>query len=178
MAIPNASQALSCIDPASSLEQYLSSDSVIFTATAGEVTEFISKSADESHSRMYDSGYTGQVVEVREVHKGNVNSSQWVYFLKDENWGYLCTNQPPEAGTENVYIVSSANANFDLPTVVQVFAVDSEYAEDLLANIKPGQGYLNKQTAATWREQLGRNLRQMVFILRIKLHEWRYWASE
>jgi hypothetical protein len=179
----NSVSALSCLDPASSIEYYVSEEqNTIFTAVAGNTVEHITQKAstDGDPNRQYNAGYVGQYVSVTDVHKGNVESEKWIYYSVNPTWGYMCTNQPPEVGTTNVYVVRNDNGNFDLPSVVQVFAVDSEYAKILLAALEESEtaGNLQEKSAENLKEDLGGVLREMLTILRIKLAEWRFWTAQ
>ena len=181
--VPQSASALSCLDPASSIEYYISEEqNTIFTAVAGETVEHITQkaSAEGDPNRQYNAGYVGQYVSVSDVHKGTIQSEKWVYFSVDGTWGYMCTSQPPSVGTTNLYVVRSDNGNFDLPTVVQVFVVDSDYAKLLLAELEQAEmaGFLQEKTAENWKQELGRTLREMVTILRIRLAEWRFWVGQ
>ncbi len=181
IALPQSAAALSCLDPASSIEYYISEEqNTIFTATAGDTVEHITQKAstDGDPNMQYNAGYVGQFVTVSEVYKGSSEAQKWVYYNVNGTWGYMCTNQPPAVGATALYVVNNGTGTFDLPTVVQVFEVDSEYAKQLLAGLTDSEGYLQETTADNWKEDLGQTLREMVTILRIKLAEWRFWGSQ
>ena len=183
IAVPLPASALSCLDPDSSIEYYLSEENnAIFTAVAGEMVEHVTQeaSSDGDPNRQYNEGYVGQLVSVSEVHKGSVESEKWVYYTTNSTWGYMCTNQPPEVGTTNVYIVNNGNGSFDLPSVVQVFAVDSDYAATLFAELSESdeEGYMYESTASNWLQDLEQTLREMATIVRIKLAEWQFWSKQ
>lgn len=180
---PHLTYALSCLDPASSIEYYIEDEQItIATAVAGETMEHITQpaSTDGDPNRAYDAGYVGQRISVLEAHKGYIESEKWVYYNVNPTWGYMCTNQPPEAGVTSVYVLNNSVGAFDLPGVVQVYAVDSQYAESLLAAIKAGDitGSMRETSAESWTQDLAQTLREMVTILRIRLAEWRFWVAQ
>lgn len=177
--VPNSTQALSCLDPASMLENYVSDPNyTIFTATPSDTVEHVQERAAEEY--MFDSGYTGQLLTVSAVHKGTMDSQGWVYYRKDSTWGYLCTNEPPAAGTESLYILSNDNGMFDLPQVVNVYPINSDLANNLLTALAESgaEGYRNDVTEQNLRERIASALREMVFVAKIKLAEWRFWGNQ
>jgi hypothetical protein len=177
---PATSFALSCLDPASSIDYHATdADYTVVTAKAGEATEYVQNKATGEQPFMNDSGYTGQYITVSESHRGGMDSQAFVYFQKNETWGYMCTNQPPAAGVESIYVLTKDNSPFGLTRVVQVYSLDSEYATDLLAALEldGATGEVFARTAASWQSGLAGNLREMVFFIRLKLNEWRLWKA-
>lgn len=175
---PVPAQALSCLDPRGMIENFATEPTyTIFTANPGKTVEHTKETASEPF--MQDSGYTGQYVEVSEVHKGMMDSKAWVYFQKDSTWGYLCTNQPPKTGEVSVYIINNDNSATSLPQVVNVFSLNDEIAMELLEKLANDneEGYLNEQTPQTIKQRVADSLRELIFIARIKLAEWRFWGS-
>jgi hypothetical protein len=177
---PATSYALSCMDPASSIENHATNAQyTIVTATAGEVTEYVQNKATDEQPFMNDGGYTGQYISVSESHKGGMDSQAYVYFQKNMSWGYMCTNQPPKAGVASIYVLAKDNSPFGLTRVVQVYSLDSLYANDLLAALEldGATGEVFERTAASWQAGLAATLREMVFFIRLKLNEWRMWKA-
>jgi hypothetical protein len=178
--IPSTAAALSCLDPASSIEYHATDpDYTIVTAKAGEVIEYVQTKAASDQSFMQDSGYTGQYINVKESHRGGMDSQAFVYFRKDATWGYMCTSNPPAVGEESIYVLSKEHGTFGLTHVVQVYALDSVHATDLLAALETegAKGQVYTKDAATWQQDLAEDLREMVFFIRLKLNEWRFWMA-
>ena len=182
--IPGQSQALSCLDPAGMREYYVSEPNyVVVTATAGDTKEFVKEKAAAGDPNMqHDSGYSAQFVEVSEVHKGGVADSQWVYFEKDGTWGYLCSGGPAEKGTEMLYIINQSDGMFALPQVVNLYEADSPLAKDILTALEAeedsGEPYLDTVSKDDWVNRLKNELKEMAFIIEIKLTEWKFWLAK
>src|SRR5690606_36241564 len=103
-AIPDQSQALSCLDQESMVTHIVSDpDYIVVTAVPTANKEFVKEKATEAH--LHDSGYTGQFLKISEAHKGSVSEQQWVYFTKDSTWEYLCAGEPPALNTERIYVI-------------------------------------------------------------------------
>ena len=184
--MPSTSQALSCLDPASMLQYYTTEDDyIIFTATAGEVKEYVKEAADKTGldpNMQFDSGYTGQYVEVTEAHKGYPEKLQWVYFEKNSTWGYMCSSGPAEVGQETLYIVSQNHGLFELPRVVNTYPADSALAADIIAALEAAETdnepMVSEVTTEDWKNRLRTDIVEMIFIVRIKLSEWRWWNTQ
>jgi hypothetical protein len=182
--IPMQSQALSCLDPASMVEYYVSEPNyIVFTATAGDIKEFVKeKAAAGDPNTQYDSGYSSQFVEVSEVHKGGVANSLWVYFQKDGTWGYLCSGGPAQDGTEMLYIINQSDGMFALPQVVNLYEADSDMAKNILkalaADEEAGEPYLDTVSKDDWLSRLKNELKEMAFVIEIKLAEWKFWLTK
>ena len=134
---PSSSYALSCIDPDGMIEHIVSTpDYVVVTATPTENKQHVKEKATTNDpNQAYDSGFTGQFLKVSKAHMGTSPDSQWVYFMRDGTWNYLCAGEPAKVGTENIYVLSVPSNVFDLTTVVAVYPTDSEVAKDLLKEI-------------------------------------------
>ncbi len=186
VAMPSTSQALSCLDPESMLEYYVSEgDYIIFTGEAGETKAYVKEAADPAGldpNGQFDSGYSGQYVEVREVHKGYTEAKQWVYFEKHATWGYLCAGGPLEKGTEALYIISRSSGMFELPQVVNVYPIDSPLATDIITALEEseevGNATIEPISAEDWKNRLRTDLMDMMFIIKVKLGEWRWWNAQ
>lgn len=187
VAAPQSATALSCLDAASSVELFANNaDYIVVTATAGETTEHdqtIDENDEDSlfgQMNVQANGYTGQYIAVSESHQNGMDSQAKVYYQKDSTWGYLCTSNPPAAGTDNVYVLARDNAPFGLTTVVQVYAADTEFATQLLAELEANEatGEVYERTANSWRESLYNDLKQMAFYIKLKLSEWQFWANQ
>lgn len=178
--MPVTAQALSCLDPAGMIEYYVSQDDYqVFTATAGQIVEHVSEKAstDGDPNRQFDSGYSAQYVAVSEAYKGYISDKQWVYHQRDSTWNYLCAGGPVEAGTEMLYVVSQRGGLFDLPQVVNSYAVDSPLATDIVAALSEAgqEGGVSGVSKEDWKNRLRTQMQEMIFIIGIKLSEWQWW---
>lgn len=180
---PGSASALSCIDPEGMVE-YIVKDpnSIVVTAKATETKEHVDKkSNDQDPNQMYNTGYTGQMIDIKEAHMGTVPSEQWVYFRRDGTWNYLCAGEPPKVGSENIYVIQTPMNAFELQTVTAVYPVDSEIAKDLLAAIEKADFESEPQvyeiTKTDWLTRLHDELVEMAFIVKIKLAEWNWYKS-
>jgi hypothetical protein len=175
--------ALSCIDPEGMIEYVVKDpNSVAVTAKAIETKEHIDKKAiKDDPNGMYNSGYTGQFLEIETAHMGTVPDSQWVYFRRDGTWNYLCVGEPPKVGTENVYVIQVPQSNFELQTVSAVYAVDSEMGKKLIKAIEAADSEVEPMVyevpKSDWVTRLHDELKDMAFIIKIKLSEWNFWKS-
>lgn len=181
LALPQPTQALSCMDPAGMIEYYVDTDDYqVFTATAGEVKEYVFEEADATDPNMqFARGYTGQYVEVLESHKGWVDGELWVYYEKNSTWGYMCAGGPAEVGAETLYIVSQNSGMFELPRVVNSYPADSPLAADILAALDKAEseGGVSEVSKEDWQNRLRDQIREMIFIITIKLGELNFWAK-
>lgn len=179
---PPQVDALSCMDPASMLEYYQNeSQYTIFTAVAGETKEFDKPgSAEEFEFAVGANGYTGQYVEVSTVHKGSIQDSLWVYHQKDATWGYLCASGPVTEGESALFIVNQDNSTLGLTTVVNSYPVDSSLAQDIIETVDTGtdESIAFPSTAANWKQDLAREIKEAIFVIRIKFTEWRFWHTK
>ncbi len=182
-AAPQQSFALSCIDPEGMIEYIVSNpDSIVVTATAIEQAERVKeKAVKDDVNQMYDSGYTGQFLEISEAHMGTVPDKQWVYFHRDATWNYLCAGEPPKVGTESIYVLNFPASAFELQTVTAVYPVDSELGKDLLEAIEDADSEVEPTVyevpKADWMTRLHDELKDMAFIIKVKLAEWNFWKE-
>ena len=183
LAAPSQSYALSCIDP-EGMVKYIVSDpnSVVVTATPTEQAERVKeKAVKDDVNQMYDSGYTGQFLEISEAHMGMVPDRQWVYFHRDGTWNYLCAGEPPKLNTENIYVIQVPNSMFELQTVTAAYPVDSKIGKELLKAIDDANSDTEPMVYETdktyWLTQLHDELKDMAFIIKIKLAEWQSWQT-
>lgn len=184
VAAPAQTEALSCVDPASMMENYVdSSDYVIFTGVAGETIEHVKQAAstDGDPNRQFNEGYVGQHVTVTTAYKGQISGDLWVYHQQNSTWGYMCANGPADAGTETVYIIIPAQGAFGLVEVMNSYPADSDWGKDLIAALEAaddnGPAYINFTTGENWRQDLTNQIREMIYLIRIKLTEWRWWRD-
>lgn len=182
--VPVTSQALSCVDLASMIEQYVSEPSyTVFTGVAGEMVEHVRQAADatgQDPNRSYNDGYTAQYVSVTEVHKGSVPDELWVYHQQNGVWGYMCSGGPADAGVEALYVIRAEGGTFSLPEVVNVYALDTPTSREIITRFSAagGESGVYEVTPQTKRETLAREIRSLVFLVRIKLAEWRWWGQQ
>lgn len=184
--LPGVSHALSCMSPEMQMENFgENADFIIFTATAGETIEHVKEPADttgQDPNRVFNEGYTGQYVEVSELHKGQVSGGLWVYYNQNSTWGYMCAGAPAAAGTEMLYVITAPNGNFGMPFVNSAYAADSAVAQNIITQLAAaednGPAYVNFTTSENWRTDLANEILEMVFLIRIKLAEWRWWKAQ
>jgi hypothetical protein len=179
--VPTESFALSCIDPEGMIEHIVSEpDYVVVTATPTEQVERVKEKATQEGT--YDCGYTGQLLNVSEAHMGASPESLWVYFHRDFTWNYLCAGEPPKIGTEHVYVINVSTNIFDPSTVVMTYEADSQMAEDLLEAIEDADSEVEPSTydvsVADWTQRLKDELKEMAFLVELKLAELKYWLTK
>lgn len=184
IAAPTPSHALSCVDPEGMIEYVVDNpDSIVLTATVIETKEHIDKKAvKDDPNAAYDSGYTGQFLEIEAAHMGTVPDSQWVYFRRDGTWNYLCAGEPPKDGTENIYVLQMPQSSFELQTVSAVYEKDSEMGKKLLSAIEKKNSdtepMVYEVSKSDWVTRLHDELKEMAFIIKIKLSEWNFWKVQ
>ena len=179
---PSTSHALSCIDP-EGMVNYIVSDpnSIVVTAKALEVAERVNQAAtkDNDPNKMYDSGYTGQFIEIKKAHMGTVPDAHWVYFRRDGTWNYLSTGEPPKVGSESIYVIQIPQSNFELQTVVTTYSVNSDISKKLLKAIADKKSEVEptiyEVSNADWAQRFYDELKDMAFVVKIKLEEWKFW---
>ena len=183
ISIPSPAAALSCMDPAGMLDRYVEDGSFsIFTAIAGETKSFVQQPAatNGDPNRQFDGGYVGQLVNVTETHKGWLADAFWVYHQQDPTWNYLCSSGPVEEGVEAVFIVSNPSGQFDLATVVNTYPADSELAKNLIAALDDSgdqEQNLFEHSKESRLSDLYREIKEMIFLVRIKFAEWKFWKG-
>jgi len=178
---PSISHALSCVDPQSMLEYYVEDQSyVVFSGVASETVEHIKQSAtDDDPNRQFNEGYTAQLVEVNEVYKGTVASDLWLYHQQNSTWGYVCSSGPVKMGEEMLFIISDQGGYFELPTVVNTYSMDSDIALQIEAalTVENNDPQLYELDPTSEKQSLSTQIREMIFLIRIKLAEWRSWSG-
>jgi hypothetical protein len=182
---PTSSYALSCMDPEGMIKNYVEDSSyVIVTAKPTQNKEHVKEAAKKDDPNMsYDSGYTAQLLEISKAHKGSSPDTQWVYFERNGTWNYLCAGEPAKIGTENIYIIQQKSTMFDVSGVAGVYPVDSDIAKKLLKelasvddeNMEVPSVYETDKTY--WLTQLHDELKDMAFLIKVKLAEWNFWKS-
>jgi hypothetical protein len=113
---PQSASALSCMMPSEMISQY-------YVADASYTVALIKAGAIETKGDTHD-----QEVTVVELYKGILATNETVSFSYDETWSYLCAGGPVEEGTEAIYVMKDNQ-------VAQVFAVDSELANELITQL-------------------------------------------
>ncbi len=183
-AFPAPSQALSCIDPEGMIKHIVENpDYVVVTAVPTEQKEIVKEKADEKDpNKMYNEGYTGQLIEVKESHKGGAPDSQWVYFTRNGTWNYLCAGEPPALKSENIYVLNVSTNAFEPQTIVATYKVDSELGKDLLEAIGEAEEVVEPTVyevpKSDWMTRLQDELEEMAFIVKVKLAEWGFWMTK
>lgn len=180
---PSQSYALSCIDPDGMVKHIVDNpDYVVVSATPTENKEHVKvKATKDDPNQAYDSGYTGQFLDVETAYMGTSPDKQWVYFHRDGTWNYLCAGAPAKVGTENIYVLDVPSNVFDLTTVVAVYPVDSETAKNLLKAIDGEKELVEPQvyevSSKDWATRLHDELKDMAFLIKLKLSEWNFWKA-
>lgn len=182
---PSPAAALSCMDPAMMSGMIAENgEYVVVTATPTALQEHIREATVANDpNRQYPEGYTAQLLSVATVHKGVAADTQWVYFSRNGTWNYLCAGTPPTLNKEYVYVLHESQDQFGFTTVVATHERDSESAKALLKSIadattedtpEPTRVETNK---AYWVDQLYTQLKEMAFIIEVKLREFRWWLA-
>ena len=184
VAFPTDSYALSCIDPEGAVKYFSEQeDLLIVTATPKENKEHIKVHANKMDpNAAYNEGYTAQYLEITEAHRGSVPDKMWAYFTRNGTWNYLCVGEPAKLGTENVYVLDQADNGFDVTGVAAVYPVDSELAKDLLKAVEDnnedlGTPEVYETDKLYWVTQLHDQLKEMAFMMKVKLSEWTFWKG-
>jgi len=177
--------ALSCIDPEGMVEHIVENDDyIVVTASPTEQIEHVKEVADDSDpNMMYPSGYSAQMLVVDTVHKGSVPDELWVYFERNGTWNYLCAGAPAPLNSNQVYVLNQSYDMFGLTSVVAVYEADSDMAEQLLNEIadatteetpEPTKYEAGKEY---WLQNLFDQLKDMAFMIEVKLAEWEFWNA-
>lgn len=187
LAAPTSSHALSCLDAEGSNKYFVEdANTVIVTAIPKENKEHVKeKATKDDPNQMYDSGYTAQFIEVSKAHKGNAPKSQWVYFQRDATWNYLCSGGPAPTGEAQVYVISKDDSLFGVAGVAAVYPADSNTAKDLIKAVEkandaaeyPEIPEVFEADKVYWLEQLRDELKDMAFLIKVKLAEWNFWQG-
>lgn len=181
---PHTSQALSCMDPEGMIGNYVSEPTyTIVTATPTLNKEHVKEKAVAGDPNgQYDSGYTAQLLTITKAHKGTAPDTQWVYFERNSTWNYLCVSGPAPLNKEQLYIIQQGSGLFDMPMVAGVYEADSKIAKDILKALADseedwGEPSVYETNKAYWLEQLKGQLKDMAFMIEVKLAEWKYWLA-
>lgn len=131
---PQPAQALSCLDPVSSIEFYTAADSqaIIVTAEVLNTDGELTATGSDDPNEQFVAGAVTQTVAISAVHQGAAPEQLTVSFTVDPTWGYLCAGAPPADDTTQVYVLRSGDTP-DEYLVSNVFADDSDLAKDLIA---------------------------------------------
>ena len=184
---PTDSFALSCMESSGMFKNYTEeSQYTVVTATPKENIEHVKeKAAKDDPNKMYDSGFTAQRIEVSVAHKGHAPDSQWVYFTRNATWNYLCVSGPAPIGEASVYVIHNEGGLFEMSNVAAVYPADSQLAKNLLKAVKkantdsenPETPEVFKADKTYWLQQLHDELKDMAFLLKVKLAEWNFWQG-
>jgi hypothetical protein len=181
--MPAPAHALSCVDPEGMIDYVVKDpNSIVVTATVKEQAERVDQKAKKDDPNgMYDSGYTGQFLNIEKAHMGTVPDRQWVYFRRDATWNYLCAGEPPKVGSKNIYVLQMPQNVFELETVTAVYPVDSDMGKKLMKATEDADSEVEPMVyevpKADWLTRLHDELKDMAFIIKVKLAEWTYWKS-
>lgn len=183
ISIPSTSSALSCMSPEGMTDYYVKEEGyTIVTAKALERKEFVREKADTKQGFMYDSGYTGQFIEVSKAHKGASPDRQWVYYEVNNTWKYLCVGEPVAVGEESVFVIRQSGELLSLPMVVAVYEVDSDLAKDLLEALEDAKisndAEVYEVRKQDWIDRLKTEVADMAFLLKVRFEEWKYWLAK
>jgi hypothetical protein len=141
-ALPSPAAALSCLNPAEMIERYATEN--IYTVA------LIEAGAIETEGAEHD-----QSVTIKTLYKGELSETDTVTFTFDETWNYLCAGGPVTEGTQALYILNEKQ-------VVQVFTVDSELAQSVIAAIDTPQ---IQPTEVTEEETVKKGLMEQIIVL-------------
>lgn len=177
--------ALSCIDPEGMIDYIVESDDfVVVTATPTEQMEHVKEAADATDpNRQYPSGYTAQLLDITDVHKGSAPDMMWTYFERNGTWNYLCAGAPAALNTEQVYVLNQNYDMFGVTNVVTVYDADSELADELMKAIEDAttdetpEPTSYETDKAYWLQNLMDQLKDMAFMIEVKLAEWKFWNA-
>ncbi len=178
--------ALSCIDPEGMIEYIVENDEyLVVTATPTEQKEHVKEAADESDpNKSYPTGYSAQLLDVTEVHKGSVQDSLWAYFERNGTWNYLCVGGPAPLDSEQVYVLNQNYEMFGLTTVVAVYEADSDMAKTLLKEVADAETEETPEATVFeagkeyWMQNLYDQLKEMAFMVEVKFAEWKFWLAQ
>lgn len=184
VAFPSNSYALSCIDPEGAVEFFSKDpDLLIVTAIPKENKEHVKVHANKMDpNASFNEGYTAQFLEIKETHRGTVPDKMWAYFERNGTWNYLCAGEPAKIGSKNVYVLDQADNGFMVTGVAAVYPADSELALDLLEAVEDnnedlGTFEIYKTDKTYWVTQLRDELKEMAFMMKVKLAEWTFWKG-
>lgn len=184
IAFPTDSYALSCIDPEGAVKYFSEDpDLLIVTAIPKENKEHVKEKANpDDPNTIYNSGYTAQLLEIKKAHRGSVPDKMWAYFQVDGTWNYLCAGEPAKIGTENVYVLQQGDGMSTVTSVSAVYPVDSEIGKKLISDVEAsnediGTPEIYETDKLYWVTQLHDQLKDMAFIVKVKLAEWNFWLT-
>ena len=166
---PKPVSALSCEDPIEYFESLLNGSEgganvAIFTATP------IAESSHPNHD--------GRLLEIDTVYKGVVPEKQWVYYYRDEEWGYYCVGGPSDLNTKTLYVIGS-NSTTGRNSVSMKFRLTSERGQEVLelaesANVS---GRVIEFQEVDRMQYIARKIKFLINEIRILLAEFRYWQD-
>ncbi len=161
----NSAAALSCLP----IEEYFKTivnneDTVIFTGTTVTQTKA--------------PVYTSEVLTIKEVHQGFVESSVIVYHQLDETWGYLCNNGPKNIGGTGLYIAT--RDHIGTYHVTQRLAVTDELATILIEDLEKAEvrGEFYPYTPEDRRNQILNTFTELMAQMSLLIEEYRYWSTQ
>jgi hypothetical protein len=179
---PPSAHALSCIDPEGAVQYFVEdANLLIVTAAPQENKEHVKVHANKMDpNAAFNQGYTAQYLEIKMSHRGTVPDKLWAYFERNGTWNYLCVGEPPKLGTDNVYVLRQAENEFGVTQVAAVYPADSALANELLKAVKDtqddfGTPEVYKTDKTYWVTQLHDQLKDMAFLIKVKLAEWTFW---
>jgi hypothetical protein len=113
--LPHQAAALSCLNPAEMIEQYATGDTYTVALVQAGAVETVGDTHD-------------QVITTKTLYKGALATTDTVAFSFNETWDYLCVGGPAKDGAQALYVLQDKQ-------VVQVFTINSEFGQNLLAAI-------------------------------------------
>jgi len=142
VAVPQPASALSCLNPTEMIPMFVSDDSYTIA--------LVEAGALETEGETHD-----QEVTVLEVYKGELNANATVSFTYNQTWSYLCAGGPAEVGSEALYIMRDNQ-------VTQVFTVDSELGQTLLASLGDPTTPTEKPVTVDTEEEVRKGLMDQI----------------
>lgn len=184
---PQQTLALSCLDPDGMVSYFTEeSEYMIVKASPKEQSEFVKNEADTTDpNMMYPEGYTAQLLQVEESYQGSVPATPWVYFERNGTWNYLCVGEPPKVGSDNIYVLHKDSGLFSLTQVVGVYEADSDIAKKLMSTLDDKNSgedleepMVYDSPASYWLDQLYTELKEIAFMVKVKMAEWQFWMKK
>ncbi len=162
-ATPKA-EALSCL----SVDMYLADivgkdDVVVFVGTAVD--------------QIKENKYTAEILEVKEVKQGYVESKIFAYHQKDDNWGYLCNNGPKDKGDTGLYV--AIRDNYGKYNITQRLALDDKEVKTLENNLEKAEitGTVAELSSTDRMNQIMTTITEMFAEIITLLKEHVYWKN-
>ena len=162
-ATPRA-EALSCLPVDMYLADIVGKDDVVV---------FVGTAVDQ----IKENKYTAEVLEVKEVKQGYVESKIFAYHQKDDNWGYLCNNGPKDKGDTGLYV--AIRDNYGKYNITQRLALDDKEVKTLENNLEKAEvtGTVAELSSTDRMNQIMTTITEMFAEIITLLKEHAYWKN-